>query len=52
MKRIKALKLELEAALDEEKILWNLRQELKKEFGKDVKAKFQNESEDSEEERE
>jgi hypothetical protein len=36
MKRIKALKLELEAALDEEKILWNLRQELKKEFGKDL----------------
>ena len=29
MKRIKALKLELEAAKDEEKILWNLRQELK-----------------------
>lgn len=36
MKRIKALKLELEAAVDEEKILWNLRQELKKEFGKDL----------------
>lgn len=36
MKRIKALKLELEAAKDEEKILWNLRQELKKEFGKDL----------------
>ena len=36
MKRIKALKLELEAAIDEEKILWNLRQELKKEFGKDL----------------
>ena len=36
MKRVKALKLELEAAMDEEKILWNLRQELKKEFGKDL----------------
>lgn len=36
MKRIKALKLELEAAKDEEKILLNLRQELKKEFGKDL----------------
>jgi len=36
MKRVKALKLELEAAKDEEKILWNLRQELKKEFGKDL----------------
>jgi uncharacterized protein (DUF342 family) len=36
MKRVKALKLELEAALDEEKILWKLRQELKKEFGKDL----------------
>ena len=36
MKRVKAIKLELEAALDEEKILWKLRQELKKEFGKDL----------------
>jgi len=36
MKRVKALKLELEAASDEEKILWDLRQELKKEFGKDL----------------
>jgi hypothetical protein len=36
MKRVKALKLELEAAIDEEKILWKLRQELKKEFGKDL----------------
>ena len=36
MKRVKALKLELEVAMDEEKILWNLRQELKKEFGKDL----------------
>jgi hypothetical protein len=36
MKRVKALKLELEAGVDEEKILWNLRQELKKEFGKDL----------------
>jgi uncharacterized protein (DUF342 family) len=36
MKRIKAIKLELEAALDEEKILSKLRQELQKEFGKDL----------------
>lgn len=36
MKRVKALKLELEAAADEEKILWKLRQELKQEFGKDL----------------
>ena len=36
MKRVKELKLELEAGADEEKILWNLRQELKKEFGKDL----------------
>lgn len=36
MKRVKAIKLELEAAKDEEKILWKLRQELKKEFGKDL----------------
>ncbi len=36
MKRVKAIKLELEAARDEEMILWKLRQELKKEFGKDL----------------
>lgn len=36
MKRVKAIKLELEAAMDEEKILWKLRKELEKEFGKDL----------------
>lgn len=36
MKRIKAIKLELEAAKDEEMLLWKLRMELKKEFGKDL----------------
>jgi hypothetical protein len=36
MKRIKAIKLELEAFKDEEMILWRLRAELKKEFGKDL----------------
>jgi hypothetical protein len=36
MKRVKALKLELEAAIDEERVLWKLRQELKQEFGKDL----------------
>ena len=36
MRRLKALKLELEAARDEEKILWKLRKELEKEFGKDL----------------
>ena len=36
MKRVKTIKLELEAALDEEKILWKLRKELEKEFGKDL----------------
>jgi hypothetical protein len=36
MKRVKAIKLELEAAMDEDKILFRLRQELKKEFGKDL----------------
>lgn len=36
MKRIKAIKLELEAFKDEEMILWRLRGELKKEFGKDL----------------
>ena len=36
MKRIKAIKLELEAFLDENRILWRLQGELKKEFGKDL----------------
>ena len=36
MKRIKAIKLELEAGRDEEMILWKLRMELKKEFEKDL----------------
>lgn len=36
MKRVKAIKLEIEAARDEEMILWKLRQELKKEFEKDL----------------
>ena len=36
MKRIKSIKLELEALADENKILWKLQQELKKEFGKDL----------------
>jgi len=36
MKRVKAIKLELEAGRDEEMILWKLRMELKKEFGKDL----------------
>ena len=36
MKRIKAIKLELEAGKDEEMILWRLKMELKKEFGKDL----------------
>jgi len=36
MKRVKAIKLELEAAMDEEKILWKLRKELEKEFEKDL----------------
>ena len=35
MKRIKAIKLELEAARDEEMLLWKLRMELKKEFEKE-----------------
>jgi len=34
MKRVKALKLELEADKDENQILWKLRKELEKEFGK------------------
>lgn len=36
MKRVKAIKLELEANMDEQTILWKLRMELKKEFGKDL----------------
>ena len=36
MKRVKAIKLELEAGRDEEMILWKLRGELTKEFGKDL----------------
>ena len=36
MKRIKAIKLELEAYADENRILWKLQGELKREFGKDL----------------
>jgi hypothetical protein len=36
MKRLKAIKLELEANKDEQIILWKLRNELTKEFGKDL----------------
>ena len=36
MKRIKALKLEIEADKNEKSILWKLQSELKKEFGKDL----------------
>jgi hypothetical protein len=36
MKRVKALKLELEANKDELNLLWKLRSELTKEFGKDL----------------
>jgi hypothetical protein len=36
MKRVKALKLELEADRDENQILWKLRKELEKEFEKDL----------------
>lgn len=36
MKRIKAVKLEIEAFKNEELILWKLRMELKKEFEKDL----------------
>ena len=39
MKRIKAIKLELEALSDENKNLWRLQMELKKEFGKDLWGK-------------
>jgi hypothetical protein len=36
MKRIKALKLEIEADKNEKSILWKLRKELTSEFGKDL----------------
>jgi hypothetical protein len=36
MKRLKALKLELEAHKEEQMILWRLRNEFTKEFGKDL----------------
>jgi len=36
MKRLKALKLEMEAAKDEEKILWKLKKDLEKTFGMDL----------------
>jgi hypothetical protein len=36
MKRIKAIKLELEAFANENKILWKLQGDLKKEFDKDL----------------
>ncbi len=36
MTRLKAIKLELEAFADENRILWRLQSELKKEFGKDL----------------
>ncbi len=36
MKRVKALKLEFEANKDEQMLLWKLRSELTKEFGKDL----------------
>lgn len=42
MKRIKAIKLELEAYVDENRILWKLQTELKKEFGKDLWDKAMN----------
>ena len=39
MKRIKAIKLEIEAAKDENMILWRLQKEFTKEFGKDLWSK-------------
>ena len=36
MKRVKAIKLEIEADKDEKVILWKFRKELTKEFGKDL----------------
>jgi hypothetical protein len=42
MKRIKAIKLELEAYADENRILWKLQKELASEFGKDLWDKAMN----------
>jgi hypothetical protein len=42
MKRIKAIKLEMEAYADENRILWKLQGELKNEFGKDLWDKAMN----------
>jgi hypothetical protein len=42
MKRIKAIKLELEAFANENRILWKLQGDLKKEFGKDLWNKAMN----------
>jgi hypothetical protein len=42
MKRIKAIKLELEAFANENRILWKLQGDLKKEFGKDLWDKAMN----------
>ena len=42
MKRIKAIKLELEAFANENKILWKLQGDLKKEFGNDLWEKAMN----------
>jgi len=42
MKRIKAIKLEFEAHTDENRILWKLQGELKREFGKDLWDKAMN----------
>jgi hypothetical protein len=42
MKRIKAIKLELEAYADENRILWKLQKELASEFGKDLWEKAMN----------
>ena len=42
MKRIKAIKLEMEAFSNENKILWKLQNDLKKEFGKDLWDKAMN----------
>jgi hypothetical protein len=36
MRRVKALKLELEGGREEQMTLWKLQMELKKEFGKDL----------------
>ena len=42
MKRIKAIKLEMEAFANENRILWKLQGDLKKEFGKDLWEKAMN----------